>query len=81
MCLQQIRCTEIRTEHAARDDASVAADMLDSIRRLGVLRPVVVRAAAQGYELVHGERRLRAARAAGLEWIPAYLVDEVEHSN
>lgn len=45
-----------------------------SIREVGVLQPIVVRKGDdQGYELVAGERRLRAARMAGLATIPAIL--------
>jgi ParB family chromosome partitioning protein len=44
-----------------------------SIREVGVLQPVVVRVREGGYELVAGERRLRAARAAGLATIPAVI--------
>ena len=44
-----------------------------SIREVGVLQPVVVRAKDGGYELVAGERRLRAAREAGLATIPAVI--------
>jgi ParB family chromosome partitioning protein len=47
----------------------------ESIRRHGVLQPVVVRRAGDGYELVVGERRWRAARAAGLATIPAVVAD------
>ena len=44
-----------------------------SIREVGVLQPVVVRPRDGGYELVAGERRLRAARLAGLATIPAVI--------
>ena len=47
-----------------------------SIRAVGVLQPVIVRAGVEGgYELVVGERRWRAARRAGLEKIPAIVRD------
>ena len=46
-----------------------------SIREVGVLQPVVVRSKNGGYELVAGERRLRAARMAGLATIPAVIRD------
>lgn len=61
------------------DDASLQA-LAASIRREGVMQPVVVRPcrdAAVGYELVAGERRWRAARLAGLDRIPA-LVRELD---
>jgi ParB family chromosome partitioning protein len=46
-----------------------------SIRRHGVLQPIVVRRAADGYELVVGERRWRAAQQAGLATLPAVVSD------
>ena len=49
------------------------AALARSIREVGVLQPIVVRATDGGYELVAGERRLRAARLAGLSTIPAVL--------
>ncbi len=50
------------------------AELAESIRVRGVLQPVVVRPLAGGaYELVAGERRLRATRIAGLETIPAMV--------
>jgi ParB family chromosome partitioning protein len=55
------------------DDDSLEA-LARSIREVGVLQPIVVRKGDdQGYELVAGERRLRAARMAGLATIPAIL--------
>lgn len=44
-----------------------------SIREQGILQPILVRPAADGYELVAGERRWKAARAAGLLSIPAVV--------
>jgi ParB family transcriptional regulator, chromosome partitioning protein len=50
------------------------AGLADSVRSRGVLQPIVVRPLAGGrYELVAGERRLRAARLAGLDAIPAVV--------
>jgi ParB family chromosome partitioning protein len=54
-------------------DEDALAELAHSIREFGVLQPVVVRADGDGYELVMGERRLRAAAAAGLETIPAIV--------
>ena len=56
----------------AFDEASLR-ELADSIRAHGVLQPIVVRRALGGYEVLAGERRLRAAKAAGLETIPAML--------
>jgi ParB family chromosome partitioning protein len=48
-------------------------DLEASIREQGVLQPVLVRPAQDGYELVAGERRWRAAVAAGLSTVPAVV--------
>ena len=54
--------------------AEELADLVASIREVGVLQPIVVRPGApSGFELIAGERRLRAAREAGLEEIPAVV--------
>jgi ParB family chromosome partitioning protein len=49
------------------------AELADSIREQGVLQPLVVRAVAEGYEIVAGERRWRAARLAGLPTVPVIV--------
>lgn len=52
-------------------DPQPLAELADSIRRFGILQPLTVRRAADGgWELVAGERRLRAARLAGLDTVP-----------
>ena len=53
------------------DDALEALSM--SIREVGVLQPIVIRRVAGGFELIAGERRLRAARLAGLATVPAVI--------
>jgi ParB family transcriptional regulator, chromosome partitioning protein len=57
-------------EHFGEEQLSALAD---SIREVGVLQPVLVRPADDGYELIAGERRWRAARRAGLQGIPALI--------
>jgi ParB family chromosome partitioning protein len=54
------------------DDAELE-DLAASIREHGVLQPVLVTETLDGYQLVAGERRVRAARLAGLERIPALI--------
>jgi ParB family transcriptional regulator, chromosome partitioning protein len=55
-------------------DEATVVDLAESIRRNGVLQPVLVRAIPGGrYELIAGERRWRAARLAELETIPAIV--------
>lgn len=48
-------------------------ELAESIRQLGVIQPITVRATEDGFETISGERRLRAARRAGLDRIPAYV--------
>lgn len=48
-------------------------ELAQTIREKGVLSPVIVRRSADGYQLISGERRWRAARMCGLEHIPAVL--------
>lgn len=56
------------------DDDAIAA-LAASIREVGILQPIVVRKAGAGYELIAGERRLRAARQAGLATVPVVVRD------
>jgi ParB family transcriptional regulator, chromosome partitioning protein len=57
-------------------DETTLDELADSIDQLGVLQPLLVRARVAGsYELVAGERRLRAARKAGLTHVPVLLVE------
>ncbi len=58
-------------------DEEALGSLADSIREVGVLQPVLVRPVGDGYELVAGERRWRAARRVGLQTIPA-LVRETD---
>jgi ParB family transcriptional regulator, chromosome partitioning protein len=68
-----------RQPREAFEQESLAA-LAASIREVGVLQPIVVRRLDRGYELVAGERRLRAARLAGLATVPAVIreTDESE---
>lgn len=47
--------------------------MADSIKRNGIIQPLTVRKSGGGYELVAGERRLRASKIAGLESVPCII--------
>ena len=57
-------------------------ELAESIRRYGILQPLTVRRCSSGYELIAGERRLRAARLAGLREVPCLVArsDEEESS-
>lgn len=51
------------------------AELTDSIRQHGVLQPILVRKQGDGYEIVAGERRYQAAKAAGLTEVPVVIRD------
>ncbi len=51
------------------------AELADSIRQDGVIQPLVVRKVGNSYQLVAGERRLRAAKLAGLQLVPVVVQD------
>lgn len=76
--LRRIRVSEIaRNPNQPRKyfDPEAIAQLAESIRQYGVLNPLTVRRApGGGYELVAGERRLRAARVAGLNDVPCLLI-------
>jgi len=57
-------------------DESRLQELAESIREKGILEPLIVRRVGQGYELIVGERRWRAAQRAGLKEVPV-LVKEV----
>lgn len=69
--LDQVHPNPRQPRHVFDEDA--LAELTHSVREFGVLQPIVVRPDEAGYELVMGERRLRAATAAGLETIPAIV--------
>jgi ParB family chromosome partitioning protein len=56
------------------------AELVHSIKEFGVLQPIVVRTKSSGFELIMGERRLRASKEAGLKKIPA-IVRETADEN
>lgn len=56
-------------------DEESLKELSESIRNYGILNPLTVRSRGGKYELIAGERRLRAARIAGLREVPCILVD------
>jgi ParB family chromosome partitioning protein len=60
-------------------DDEALEELTHSVKEFGLLQPIVVRENADGaYELIMGERRLRAARAAGLDTVPAIVRDTTD---
>ena len=66
-----------RTEFDYNDISSLA----ESICQNGILQPLSVRKIAGGYELVAGERRLRAAKVSGLKYVPCIILDITERTS
>ena len=62
-----------RQQVRSRFDAEPLGELAESIRLHGVLQPLLVRPLGDGYELIAGERRWRAARLAGLRTVPAVV--------
>jgi ParB family transcriptional regulator, chromosome partitioning protein len=58
----------------AFDEEELSA-LSDSIRTVGILQPLVVRPVGDRFQLIAGERRLRAAQAAGIDQVPVRVVD------
>ncbi|MFU8890620.1 MAG: ParB/RepB/Spo0J family partition protein [Anaerosomatales bacterium] len=56
------------------DDGAVA-ELADSVRKVGVLQAIIVRPYSDGYQIIAGERRWRAARMAGLERVPVRVLN------
>lgn len=74
----QISITEIRPnpyQPRKEFDEKALNELADSIREHGIFTPLLVRKSVKGYDLITGERRLRAAKIAGLETVPAIQVD------
>jgi ParB family chromosome partitioning protein len=71
--LDQIDQNPFQPRKAFDDDQ--LASLSESIKAHGILQPLVVRPVGERYQLVAGERRLRAAQAAGFEAVPVHIVD------
>lgn len=74
--LQELPLSLIRpNQHQPRTyfNEEALTSLVDSIKGVGVIQPILVRAVEDGYELIAGERRCRAARRAGLQTIPAVV--------
>lgn len=55
-------------------DEDGIAELADSIAKVGLLQPIIVRPYGEGYQIIAGERRWRAAKAAGLEKVPVRML-------
>ncbi|MGH2569398.1 MAG: ParB/RepB/Spo0J family partition protein [Bacteroidota bacterium] len=76
--IARIDCERIRPnpfQPRADFDRESLHELTQSILEKGVIQPVTVRRVGDEYQMIAGERRLRAAQAAGLAQIPAYVID------
>ena len=76
--IKEIPLSEIRTNpyqpRKAFNEESLE-ELAASIKEHGVFQPIIVKKSIKGYDLIAGERRVRAAKKAGLEKIPAIIKD------
>ena len=56
-------------------------ELVASIRQSGIIQPIVVRKHEKGYEIIAGERRWRAAQAAGLKDVPIVIQGSVRYGS
>ena len=76
--IQQINLSEIRSNpYQPRKTFNQEAlqELAESIKAYGVFQPIIVKKSIKGYDLVAGERRVKASRLAGMETIPAIIKD------
>jgi ParB family chromosome partitioning protein len=72
VAIERIRPNPYQPRQEFKDEA--LDELAASIRELGVIQPITVRALSDGqFEIISGERRLRAARRAGVERLPAFI--------
>lgn len=74
-----IRPNPAQPRQVFKEDA--LTELADSIRQHGILQPLSVRRSGTGYELIAGERRLRAAQMAGLTEIPCIVMNMDEQES
>ncbi|MBQ8219140.1 MAG: ParB/RepB/Spo0J family partition protein [Bacilli bacterium] len=76
--IKEINLSEIRTNpYQPRKTFNEEAlkELAESIKNYGVFQPIIVKKSIKGYDLVAGERRVRASKLAGMETIPAIIKD------
>ena len=73
VAVDRIDCNPYQPRKAFDEDE--LSSLSDSIRSVGILQPLVVRPVGDRYQLVAGERRLRAAQAVGFDNVPVRVVD------
>lgn len=73
-----IRISEIRPnpyQPRKNFDEEKLKELAESIKQRGVFQPILVRKSLKGYELIAGERRMKASKMAGLKEVPAFVLE------
>ena len=76
--IKEINLSEIRTnpcQPRKTFNEEALKELAESIKNYGVFQPIIVKKSIKGYDLVAGERRVRASKLAGMETIPAIIKD------
>lgn len=71
LSLDDLRANPYQPRRIFKDEA--LAELADSIKEHGVFQPVIVKKSIKGYEIIAGERRVRASKLAGKQTIPAII--------
>ena len=71
--LSEIRSNPYQPRKTFKEES--LQELADSIKNYGVFQPIIVKKSLKGYDLIAGERRVRASKMAGLEKIPAIIKD------
>lgn len=71
--LDEIRSNPYQPRKVFNDEA--IKELAESIKNYGVFQPIIVKKSIKGYDLIAGERRVRASKMAGMETIPAIIRD------
>lgn len=74
----QIKLSEIRSnpyQPRKTFDKDALQELADSIKNYGVFQPIIVKKSIKGYDLIAGERRVRASKLCGMDTIPAIVSD------
>ena len=74
--IEEITTNPYQPRQNVRDKAF--EDLVESIRERGILQPLLVRSTEEGYQLIAGERRWRAAQLAGLQRVPVIVKESAE---
>ena len=82
--VENLKLTEIvpnKLQPRKRFSVEKMEELLSSIREKGIIQPILVRPSGDGYELIAGERRWRAAQELKLEGIPAIIKNNIDDVN